>query len=167
MKLAAGLAILACAATLTAPTARASVDGNVPGPGLCDYPGIGQTGMIMGEYNYLCDFPTEENGSHWHCEYGGAVIQGQIGISIALLRAGIQLPIGALEGSCSWRCPNNTLAAAAPNPPGAWKDHLRPRACITAAPPKLPDAPDPQTQAVTNPVEPNPVATDDSDSMRG
>jgi hypothetical protein len=35
---------------LSLPVAQADIGGNVPGPGLCDYPGVGESGMEMGTY---------------------------------------------------------------------------------------------------------------------
>jgi hypothetical protein len=149
------LASLGIAATvwvgLTIPVAQADIGGNVPGPGVCDYPGMGGSGMDMGAYHYWCDFPTEENGSHWHCEYGGG--------------AGRQTPLGVLEGSCSFRCPDGSLSAA-PNPPGAWKNAITPNECVPlgGAPASEPNTglpPSPgQLPGVTNPATANPVTTE-------
>ena len=158
-----------------APAAHANVDGEMPGPGLCDYPGIGTSNMIMNAYVYTCDFPMEENGSHWHCEYAGGVINGSVGVSIMMFNAGISGFLGAISGSCSWRCPSGALAASAPNPPGAWKNYVSPRKCKEVPPPPPEATPDgappadpgnrplPYNQepqpAVTNPDNPNPDAT--------
>ena len=114
---------------LSVPVAQADIGGNVPGPGLCDYPGVGGSGMEMGAYHYWCDFPVEENGSRWHCEYGGGAVQGVGGINIFMFNASVITPLGALEGSCSFRCPDGSLSAA-PNPPGAWKNALTPKKCV-------------------------------------
>jgi hypothetical protein len=139
----------------------------MPAPGLCDYPGIGGSGAAFGAYHYWCDFPVEANGSHWHCAYGGAMYQGTLGVGILMFNASITTPVGVLEGSCSWRCPDMTLSAA-PNPPGVWAARLVPAKCVTVAPnpdvpPPDPEAPPPPlgglTPAVTNPDMPNPDAT--------
>ena len=149
---------------LSVPVAQADVGGQVPGPGLCDYPGIGSSGMNMSTYFYFCDFPTEENGSHWHCEYGGLAGFGTAGVNVMMLQANLGGNLGALDGSCTWRCPDMSLAAA-PNPPGNWRNYLAPRKCqsIGAPPPPPPGAPGPpspvQSPAVTNPDNPNPEAT--------
>lgn len=149
----------------TIPAAQADIGGNVPAPGLCDYPGVGGSGMEMGAYHYWCDFPTEENGSHWHCEYGGGAVQGVGGINIFMFSASVLTPLGVLEGSCSFRCPDSSLSAP-PNPPGAWKNALTPKKCVPvevapAAEPNtgLPPWPG-QLPGVTNPATPNPVTTE-------
>ncbi len=149
---------------LSFPVAQADIGGNVPGPGLCDYPGVGGSGMEMGAYHYWCDFPIEENGSRWHCEYGGGAVLGTGGISIFMFNASVTAPLGALEGSCSFRCPDGSLSAA-PNPPGAWKNALKAKKCVPLeiAPASEPNAavqPWPgQLPTVTNPGTPNPVTT--------
>ena len=163
--------ILACGVS------RAGPDGDVPFPGLCDYPGVGASGLDgLGVFHYWCDFPTEINGSHWHCFYGGAASQGTVGVSL-IFNASISTPVGVLQGSCSFRCPNMTMAAT-PNPPGQWKVYLKPATChsispnpdapVSATPYPREQAPPPQppqlvpdhTPAVTNPEQPNPEATD-------
>jgi hypothetical protein len=79
---------------------------------------------VFGIRGLFCDFPTEINGSHWHCEWGGAGIGGVIGFNDGGISGG--LAGGGVGGaSCTWRCPDNTLAPA-PNPPGAWKTYLIP-----------------------------------------
>lgn len=160
---------------LCAPPAHAGPDGSIPAPGLCDYPGVGGSGQIMNVYNYWCDFPTEINGSHWHCELGGADLQAAVtaGLSISFfnLSGTLSGQVGAIVGSCSWRCPDMSIAGA-PNPPGAWKDYITPAKCKTVAPaPAPPSPPDPPPNpapwlptpqpmpAVTNPDNPNPDAT--------
>ena len=95
---------------------------------LCQYPGVGIGVNIGGVTGAFCDFPTEINGSHWHCQSGGVAlglggaftgIGGGANLGVAQAGQGI----GGL--SCNWRCPDNTDAPA-PNPPGAWKDFLVP-----------------------------------------
>ena len=100
---------------------------------MCDYPGIGRSGVEGPAYHYYCDFPIEINGTHWHCDYGGGMMQAQAGVSIMMFNASIQTPLGVLEGSCSWRCPDMTMGAA-PNPPGAWKNHITPIKCEMIGP---------------------------------
>jgi hypothetical protein len=122
---------------LTCSVAHADPGGQIPAPGLCEYPGIGGSGMIMSSYYYWCDFPTELNGSHHHCELGGFAIQanGNVGVNIMMFSAGVGISgnIGGITGSCTWRCPDNTLAQA-PNPPGGWKDGIIPTKCKTIGP---------------------------------
>jgi hypothetical protein len=95
---------------------------------LCQYPGIGIGVDVGGVTGAFCDFPTEINGAHWHCQSGGI----HLGIGGALTglgngvnagAAGVGQGIGGL--SCNWRCPDN-MDAPAPNPPGAWKEYLVP-----------------------------------------
>lgn len=146
--------------------ARADVGGEVPGPGLCDYPAIGGSGAEFGAYHYVCDFPTEINGSHHHCQYGGGMIQGNLGVSFMFVNASITTPLGVLEGVCYWACPDMSVSDP-PNPPGAWKSYIRPAACKTigpnpTAPPPPVDPPVPGTPGYVipgnniNPTLPNP-----------
>jgi hypothetical protein len=121
--------------------------------------------MDMGAYHFWCDFPVEENGSHWHCEYGGGAVQGIGGINIMMFNASVIAPLGVLEGSCSFRCPDGSLSAP-PNPPGAWKDAITPKKCF---PLETKPVSEPNTglppfpglgPAVTNPATPNPETTE-------
>ena len=90
---------------------------------LCPYPGIGSGGGALFAQGGFCDYPTEINGSHMHCEAGGFGANGIIGQatngggSFAFGGAGI----GAL--SCTWRCPDGAMAPA-PNPPGLWREYM-------------------------------------------
>lgn len=112
----------------------------------------------MNSYYYYCDFPTEINGSHWHCEWGGFAIQAVGGVSIMMFSAGISGNVGGLTGSCTWRCPNLTMAAP-PNPPGAWKDYVAPTRCKTVGPNPDVEAPPPVPPPPTSePPPPPPVA---------
>ena len=103
------------AITLSAPTAKADE---------CDYPAVGIGVNVLVGAGEFCDFPTEINGSHWHCEIGlfGFAGGGISGLSIGGFNIGGK--------SCTWRCPDNTPAPA-PNPPGAWKSYMipKPNAC--------------------------------------
>lgn len=165
-------------AILSPPVAGAAPGGNVPGPGLCDYPGVGGSTFEAGAATYYCDFPIEENSTHWHCEYGGWNVAGPSGsgsVGGAVLGFGLTVPVGDLggaSGSCSWRWPDNTVGPA-PNPPGAWKNYLVPtppppehRAPAAEPEPEPPPvknpAPggEPQTPAYTNPAVPNPAETE-------
>jgi hypothetical protein len=170
------LILLAAAITLLVllnnPRAHSDPGGVIPAPGLCEYPGVGSSGQIMNAYYYWCDFPTEINGSHHHCVLGGFVIDGSVGVSILMFNAGVSGHIGGITGSCSWRCPDNSLAAQ-PNPPGGWKDPIKPIVCKSIGPnpdvevpapvddpisPPTP-IPSPMLPSVTDPACPNPDAT--------
>jgi hypothetical protein len=158
------------------PKADGDPGGQVPAPGLCEYPGVGGSGMagvLVPGYWYWCDFPTEINGSHWHCELLGAAGQAMIGFSM-MFQAGLSGPVGGIVGSCTWRCPDLSMAES-PNPPGAWRDPIRPTRCKTIGPnpdevpvavaePIPPPAPIPPPilPAVTDPVCSNPLATVDA-----
>jgi hypothetical protein len=172
--------------------ARANVGGSVPSPGECDYPGVGTFGAAFGEYDAGCAFPTEINGSHWQLLYGGGMWQVQAGAGFSLgvsLNFQVNSPAGVLRGITYWACPDLSMAEA-PNPPGAWNQHITPSPCKTVAPrpvllrdeppppppfgvpppppppadiePPLPAGPPvtPQTGAQTNPTPGNPVAPD-------
>jgi hypothetical protein len=167
-------------AIINSPVASAGPGGFVPGPGVCDYPGIGGSNYEAGATSYYCDFPTEENSTHWHCEYGGWNLGGPGGngsIGGAFMGFGLTIPagdIGAAIGGCSWRYPDNTVGPA-PNPPGAWKNYLVPtppppehRAVPTplAAPESVPPqvenenlGAEPQSPAYTNPAFASPGRT--------
>lgn len=159
-----GFAMLLLVYLFGSAPAYADVGGTVPAPGLCDYPGVGSSGMAMNSYWYTCDFPIEENGSHWHCEYGGGSVVATAGVSIMMFNAGIAGNVGVITGTCSWRCPDLTLAAP-PNPPGAWKNRITPVKCVAVG--GVPPSPlgmsdgvhdDPQP-AVTSPLPGNPLET--------
>jgi hypothetical protein len=105
--------------------ASGDVGGQIPGPGPCAYPGIGNFGVVgegvNAQYYVWCDEPTEINGSHRHCELAGAITEFNAGVSFMMFNAGIGGPIGFLGGSCSYRCPNNAQAQEImPNPPSVW-----------------------------------------------
>ncbi len=148
------------------PTSKADIGGQIPAPGLCEYPGVGGSGMIMSTYFYWCDFPTEINGSHWHCQEGGFAITAMGSVSIMMFTAGLSGQVGGIIGSCSWRCPDMSMAAQ-PNPPGAWKDSIITEKCKAVGP--NPDEPQPEAApappvmpTVTDPAAPNPLATSNS-----
>jgi hypothetical protein len=159
------------AVLLSTAVAQADPGGNIPAPGLCEYPGVGGSGMIMSSYYYWCDFPTEINGSHWHCELGGFAITAIGGVSFMMFSAGISGQVGGINGSCTWRCPDMSMAQS-PNPPGAWRDSISPTKCKTIGPnpdevpvavsepipPPVP-IPPPIVPSVTDPVCPDPLAT--------
>lgn len=165
---------------LNAPSAWGGPGGNIPGPGVCDYPGVGGSSFEAGATTYYCDFPIEENSTHWHCEYGGWNMGGPGGNSIiggAFMGFGLTIPagdFGGAAGGCSWRWPDNTIGPA-PNPPGAWRNYLVPKPPppehrAQPTPPAEPEsgpAPvespnvgqEPETPAYTNPAFPNPGRT--------
>lgn len=157
-------ALLAALWLLTAAPAHANVDGSVPGPGLCDYPATCTSGAAFGEYDYASAFPTEINGSHHQCLYGGAMYSGNVGVSIMFVNASITTPMGVLRGACWWACPDPLLSLSAPpNPPGAWKNYMEPVKCkpigpapIPITPPPPPDAPPPATPDAPLPSQPAP-----------
>lgn len=107
--------LLSPAAILTIPGPPAHAD-------ICAYPGVGVGARVIFPYGGFCDYPTEINGSHMHCEIGGAGLGGGIsgsGDSVTASLGGL----GVGGASCTWRCPDGTMAPA-PNPPGAWKSYL-------------------------------------------
>jgi hypothetical protein len=147
------IAALVLVMVLNPPRAHADIGNGVTQP--CDYPGVGGSGLagaLVPAYWYWCDFPIEENGSNWHCQYLGAEGTGQIGFQF-YVTASISGPVGGIIGSCYWRCPDNTpmgQLAAQPNPPGAWKYALRPAKCkpigqspLTPTPQLVPDVASP------------------------
>lgn len=92
----------------------------------CQYPGIGYGAEVFGVSGQFCDYPTEVNGSHWHCESGG-FRTGGVGLATGNgVSLGAISSLGASGDGCSFRCPDGTIAPA-PNPPGDWKSYLIPR----------------------------------------
>lgn len=146
---------------LAAPS-RATVDGSVPSPGSCDFPSTGTFGASMGEYDYACQFPVEENGSRHTTLFGGGMWQvtASFGVSFMVFNAGISatVPTGVLRGITYWACPDFSFSDA-PNPPGAWKSYLIPKPCKSIGP--KPDLirdgmPQPPPGAPTPPLPPQP-----------
>jgi hypothetical protein len=139
-----GSAILLLALLLSCGQARADLGGSVPSPGNCDYPAIGFWGLDgPGVYHWVCDLPTEVNGSHHHCQYGGAATNVTLGVSFMFVNASIQTPTGILLGACWYACPDLSVSDW-PNPVGAWKTYLVPRKCVTIGPnPMAPPPADP------------------------
>jgi hypothetical protein len=151
----AGLWVLAVLVVGAAP-AHAGPDGAIPAPGLCDYPAVCTSGAAFGEYDYADAFPTEINGSHRQCLLGGAMFQGTAGVSIMFINASITTPLGVIRGACWYACPDPMLSLAeTPNPPGAWKNYLKPTKCKPIGPAPLPikppDAAAPINESVTPP----------------
>jgi hypothetical protein len=160
---------------IAAAPAHAGPGGSLAMPGPCDYPGVGHQHYGAGIFLAYCDFPVEENCSHWHTESrgfnaGGPTGSGDYGFDF--MGFGINIPGGIIGGGDGWQgylYPDNTEAPW-PNPPGSWKAHLVPRCppehnhppAPVPPPPDAPTAdpaPPPFTGAVTNPDNPNPDAT--------
>lgn len=116
---------------LTAASVAASVVAFTPpaGADICAYPMVGVGAQVIVGRGFFCDGPTEVNGSHWHCEAGGVGLGGSGTFTGDMGSIGVG-GLGVGGASCSWRCPDNTLAPQ-PNPPGAWKTYLvpHPAAC--------------------------------------
>lgn len=92
----------------------------------CQYPGVGFGAEVFGVSGQFCDYPTEANGSHWHCESGG-FRTGGIGLATGNgVSLGAISSLGASGDGCSFRCPDGMIAPT-PNPPGDWKTYLVPR----------------------------------------
>jgi|SRR6516165_3296963 len=108
--------IMASGAIFIFPSAKANA-------GFCDYPAVTTASTAFLATAAYCDWPTEINGSHLHCEQAGVNVNSEANIGgPATLGLG---GAGAGGLSCTWRCPDNA-AAPAPNPPGAWKWYLVP-----------------------------------------
>jgi hypothetical protein len=218
MKLVVKLAVMPIVAiwlNISAAHADLGNAGPGPAPGLCAYPAVCDGGVAgfgaAAVYWYWEDFPVELNGAHRHCQWGGGATEAnaQAGFSMMVqVSVGVQAPLGALKGGCGYVCPDMKKADM-PNPPGGWKDAIRPTKCqpvgglnpwdpTPAAPEDVPiappigeqgavpsipfgqqqpqpgspvpsppaGAPEPpiaqQLPSVTNPVCPNPVATQTS-----
>lgn len=126
--------------------ARADPGGSVPAPGVCDYPAIGSSGLDgPGVFHYVCDYPTEVNGSHHHCQWGGAATLLTLGASMLIFNAAISTQTGVIEGVCWWACPDMSVSPP-PNPVGAWSggNAIRPTRCKTVAPDPLAPPPPPE-----------------------
>lgn len=115
----------------------------------CPYPGVGHKvdiQVIATIQGFYCDDPIEINGSHMHCQSGS----GGIGLNAGATGPGLgaitntfgfgQLQVGGAQWDCGWVCPPRpgdpdilwaTIGppAAQPNPPGAWKDRIKPAKC--------------------------------------
>lgn len=100
--------------------ARADVGGQQVSPGNCPYPAVGPFGFDGVAEHYACDFPTEINGSHHRCLFGGAATSVVAGVSLFVFNAGVVQPVGVLEGQCYWACPDGSMAEE-PNPVGTWQ----------------------------------------------
>jgi hypothetical protein len=128
--------MMAAAMTYGLGIGHADVGGYVPGPGVCDYPAVGSSGLDgPGVYHYVCDYPEEINGSHHHCQYGGAATLLTLGASVLFVSGSIQTATGILEGACWWACPDLSISAP-PNPVSAWSNStpIKASKCKTVAP---------------------------------
>lgn len=154
---------------ICAPLAHADSSGQIPGPGTCDYPAIGDWGMIgegvAAEYYWYCDEPAEPaNNSHRHCEYEGAASEFNGNISLFIFQVGLSSPVGGVFGGCHYRCPNNALSKEPmPNPPGLWllgqKADLS-KSCISVGDPlPIPNVLKPPGPDDVQPSAPSPGAT--------
>ena len=92
---------------------------------LCSYPGVGEGAVAFFGRGGFCDYPTEINGSHLHCEGGGAGIGGVLGQASDMGTSFAFGGSGVGGSSCTWRCPDGLLAPA-PNPPGLWRQYMVP-----------------------------------------
>ena len=93
---------------------------------LCTYPGVGTSAVVLFGGGAFCDYPTEINGSHLHCEGGGAGIGGVLGAVGQGENGSGSFGVGgsgAGGASCTWRCPDGAMAPA-PNPPGLWRTYM-------------------------------------------
>src|SRR5262249_9681534 len=72
----------------------------------CVYPAVTTVPTVFLVGGAYCDWPTEINGSHMHCEQGGVGVNSEAAIggpaTLGLGGAGV----GGL--SCTWRCPDNS-----------------------------------------------------------
>jgi hypothetical protein len=111
---------LIAAAVLYGPIARADVGGQQISPGQCPYPAVGPFGFDGVAEHYACDYPTEINGAHHRCVFGGAATSVVAGVSLLVFNLGVIQPMGVLEGLCYWACPDGSQAEE-PNPIGTWQ----------------------------------------------
>jgi hypothetical protein len=129
-----------------------------PAPGLCTYPftcTVGEAGGIVASYWYDEVDPVELNGSHRHCHYVIVGTEGNVQIGFQMMitaSVGAEGPVGGGGGACYYQCPDGQLAQT-PNPPGGWKDAIRPTKCQPIG--RDPFAPPPPSQDV--PIAP-PIA---------
>src|ERR1700746_2510450 len=96
------LAFGLCASTFLAPSAEADTQ--------CPYPGVGILNVnVAGISGGFCDFPTEINGAHWHCQ-GGGVDLGLAATGVGVGSTGTGGIAGSGQGvsgvSCNWKCPD-------------------------------------------------------------
>lgn len=101
-------------------SASADVGGEQGSPGQCPYPAVGPFGLDGIALHYACDFPTEINGSHHRCIFGGAQTNITAGVNLPFFNVGVLQPAGVLEGACYWACPDESMAEE-PNPVLTWQ----------------------------------------------
>lgn len=115
------LAVSVCAVWVSlCPSASADVGGQQISPGQCPYPAVGPFGYDGVAQHYECDFPTEVNGSHHRCLFGGAAVTVVGGVTLPIFSASALEPVGVLEGECYWACPDGSMAEE-PNPVMTWQ----------------------------------------------
>lgn len=134
---------------LAAPQARADAGGQTPGPGSCGYPAVGAFGLDGIVDHYVCDYPTEINGSRHHCVYGGAAATVSASVSLFIFQASIATAVGVLEGVCYWACPDGSISAE-PNPVNTWQGSAEATTPVKRSPCKA---------IAPNPVSPEPPQT--------
>jgi hypothetical protein len=151
------IAALILVIIFTTPKARADLGNAGPGgsvaPGLCEYPavcGSGMDGALVGIFYFWEDWPVESNGSHRHCQWGGAATTGNLGFSM-MVQVGATGPVGALNGMCQYVCPSGEQAHF-PNPPGAWRDAIIPTRCQPIGPNPWAPPPPPEDVPIAPPI---------------
>jgi hypothetical protein len=105
---------------IAAGVARADVGGEQFAPGQCPYPAVGGFGLDGVGQHYVCDFPTEINGSRHHCVYGGAAAFVGANLNLLIVQFSVLTNAGVLEGVCYWACPDGSVSAE-PNPVQTWQ----------------------------------------------
>lgn len=127
----------------SAAVARADVGGEQYSPGQCPYPAVGAFGLDGVAEHYVCDFPTEINGSKHHCVYGGAASLVGANVGLLIFSASIGTSLGVLEGVCYWACPDGSVAGE-PNPVQTWQGSstatapVKRSSCVSVAPNPVP-----------------------------
>jgi hypothetical protein len=154
-------ALLGAAWLMNCAAAHADLGNSGPGagaPGLCAYPAVCDGGVIgVGAgavWWYWEDFPVELNGSHRHCQWGGAgtLANAEVGFSMMLqIQAGVTAPLGAVKGGCEYVCPSMEKASM-PNPPGGWRDAIIPTRCQPIGPNPWAPPPPPEDVPIAPPI---------------
>ena len=149
------------AVLLNCPKAGADSGNFGPGPmpGLCTYPSVctvGGAGAIVATYWLWEDWPVESNGSHRRCHYLVISTNGnvQVGFSMMITASvGAEGLVGGGEGGCHYVCPDGRAAKDEfPNPPGAWRDAIRPTKCQAGGPDPFAPPPPPQDVPIAPPI---------------
>lgn len=167
--------IVAAVLLLPCPLAHADPGGQIPMPGLCDYPFVGISGMAqpgVGQVGwYGCRGMQEAQGQYW---IQGLAYYSSSG-NASSSTFGINLSAGGGGGLTGYFClddpyhPTVFTPAADPEPPSAWKNpNFKPTKCQplgSGEPIKVPGFTPPTvpnqfpTGAVTNPADGNPSQT--------